>query len=298
VAVGAQNGPCIKAALGTPSAIFARVMQRCMLDILAEVQAEVHRDREILWSSSKCSSKHDNAGGSQTAPSVDVPAYTASIDHTNVISQELARRPSLEAGSTASGLKPLGSVLRLHREEEHRRERQNLVAALSARQAAACNATPSTARRRPPRSQGRRVESPGLGLATLAPSTPRQPPKPRLVHRHHHRHFHHHYVLGPDDEADFTLDTTIEHSAAESSKTSFGADAARDGDIGDGGGDPNMHHVHYHKHICEEEILPRARRLLVHAQQALKSSVTEQENIETEREAGFAGPNTRLPRLT
>lgn len=285
-------------------------MQRCMLDILAEVQAEVHRERQIVW-------PEPDADPTATADRTRLGEGTAGDGGGGgpsaiVSARAVPQEGSIHSGSSSIqlGLQPVGLALRLDREEAQRRERRQLVESLSAR--GTCGSAPSTARRRLPRSQGRQPESPGLGPTAMhhsAGGPPRQPTKPRVVHRHHHQHYHHHYVLNASDEAE--LPPTLCESMVESS-TGAPAHAMRSSQVGGGApdanalaaerghpaGDRNVEHLHYHHHVKEDQILPRARRLLAHAQKALQSSNAEQEQSQGAGMAGFSGPSTRLPRLS
>lgn len=286
-------------------------MQRCMLDILTEVQVEVNRDRDIVWpfagaspsSASEVAAEGDPLSGTakHAASAADVAVATALEQVRSCLSTRSSALASTGGGdsSQAGSLKPLGRALRVGREEARQQEHRRLADALSARSGhSSCGYQPCSARRQAQRAP--RLNSTPTGQRVGA----RAETASRVVHRHHHHHYHHHYVLDenscigsegfPRSLCENTVETIEGHSSQCQAPEGIVNLSARQA----GSSDPEVEHAHYHHHVCEEEIPPQAQRSLADAREAFLASAAQQ------RDGGDGGPgdntaglNVRLPRL-
>lgn len=250
-------------------------MQRCMLDMLAEVQSELQRDR---------------AAWPKAVPDGQLEGRSAAL--TAIEEGDLVDSPASGIEGGGGSVVPLGKLLRQAREDQLRRERQRLVDNLSS-QGSQSQSAPSTSRDRGKAPRSARAPKPSTSQGFEAPSK-KTAERPLVVHRHHHHHYHHHYVLGPDYEPDCSSSLHEDLEAAEASANRadfFKAPARLPGRRLD------LQHLHYHHHTGEEGIPPRAHRLLHDARLAMsKDGGTARRPGAAAAEAA-SGVDTRLPRL-
>jgi len=275
-----------------------------MLDMLAEVQAELQLDRDA-WIKAPAEGA---ASGQSDAPGI--AAVLTSIDEDDAVLGGPSQRTSAgQFGSLApmdnaepwcrgprslgdqfGGVVPLGALLRRAREEQLQMERRRLVDSVGAgsNKALSSISTPASARgprrKAPTRSRDSFVPSDGGKVSVSAVANV----EPLIVHRHHHHHYHHHYVLGPNDDAHGPMSLHEEESIMQvgDSVGSAGipSQSTHRGQSG------VVEHLHFHRHLGEESV-PLAAHLLLH--DAGKEAAKRQ----GAKVDGTAGPDTRLPRL-
>lgn len=292
-------------------------MQRCMLDILGEVQGEVHREREIVWPLSGVrATSSKGAGYPGRAHQLSGTAVDAAsvADHAVADALEQVRGCLFTSSSTGSGCdevgqgsrQPLGKALRKTREEARQQEYRRVMDALSSRSSrGGCASQPSSARCKAQR-------TPRVGTAPVGPRLvgARPEPAPQVVHRHHHHHHHHHYVLDPISGGGLPTglsEVNVPASTCETTEhTVESSDGSQQCQVGKCAGplvsatrsrsapEAEVEHVHYHHHMSEETVPVRTQRALAEARETLLKA---EQRKEAGVGAGVAGPNVRLPRL-